>query len=116
MHDVRTIVWLRWKQFRDDLVYGLRVLGYESGERIYALYLAALLVFWAFAIGSYALDQAVHIGRLISYSTVATGLEIIPILVLAGQVWVWINSLRSTPLKLSFSDIAFFFTSPFTPV
>jgi hypothetical protein len=116
MHDVRTIVWLRWKQFRDDLVYGLRLLGYESGERLYAFYLAAILLFWAFAIGSYVLDQAVHIGRLISYSTVATGLEIIPILVLAGQVWVWVNSLRSTPLKLTFSDMAYVATSPVNPM
>ena len=116
MHDVRTIVWLRWKLFRDDLVYGLRLLGYESGERIYALYLAALLVFWAFAIGSYLLDQAINVGRLISFSTVATGLEIIPIIVLAGQVWVWVNSLRSTPLKLSFSDMAYVATSPVNPM
>jgi hypothetical protein len=116
MHDVRTIVWLRWKQFRDDLVYGLRLLGYESGERLYALYLAAILLFWAFAIGSYVLDQAVHIGRLMPYSAVATGLEIIPILVLAGQVWVWVNSLRSTPLKLTFSDMAYVATSPVNPM
>lgn len=69
-----------------------------------------------FAIGSYVLDQAIHIGRLISYSSVATGLEIIPILVLAGQVWVWVNSLRSTPLKLSFSDMAYVATSPVNPM
>lgn len=116
MHDVRTIVWLRWKQFRDDLVYGLRLLGYESGERLYALYLAAILLFWAFAIGSYLLDSAIGIGRLISFSTVATGLEIIPIIVLAGQVWVWVNSLRSTPLKLTFEDMAYVATSPVNPL
>jgi hypothetical protein len=116
MHDVRTIVWLRWKLFRDDLVYGLRILGYESGERLYAFYLAAILLFWVFAIGSYVLDQAINIGRLIDYSTVAAGLEIIPIIVLAGQVWVWINSLRSTPLKLSFSDMAYVATSPVNPM
>ena len=116
MHDIRTIVWLRWKQFRDDLVYGLRLLGYESGERIYALYLVGLLAFWAFAIISYSLDQAIHVGRTISFTALAGGLEIIPFLVLIGQVWVWVNSLRSSPLKLSFSDMAYVATSPVNPM
>lgn len=113
--DLRALGWLRWRQFRDDLRYFLRLLGYESGNRGYALYLIAILAFWVFAMSAYTIDQAVLFGRLLepeSYGDIADGLAWA---IFLGQAYVLANALRSTPLKLSFADMAFIAPTTINP-
>jgi hypothetical protein len=115
MDDLRVLAWLRWRQFRDGLVYGLRILGYESGERLYGLYLLALLAFWVLAMGAYTFDQARLLGNVVQPADFANVLVWIPLAVFAGQVYVWVGALRSTPLKLSFADMSYIVGSPVNP-
>lgn len=115
MDDLRVLAWLRWRQFRDGLVYGLRILGYEPGERLYGLYLLGLLGFWVLAMGAYTFDQARLLGNVVQPADFANFLAFIPLAVFAGQVYVLIGALRSTPLKLSFADMAYLVGSPVNP-
>ncbi len=109
------LAWLRWRQLRDGVVYGLRILGYESGERLYGLYLLGLLAFWVLAMGAYTFDQARLLGNIVQPGDFANVLMWIPLAVFAGQVYVWVGALRSTPLKLSFADMAYIVGSPVNP-
>jgi hypothetical protein len=115
LDDLRTLGWLRWRQVRDALVYGLRLLGYESGERVYALYLVGILGFWVFAMFGYAFDRAVGVGTLLTDDGLTGIRQVLPYMVLAGQIWILVGALRSTPLKLTFADMAYVAGSPVNP-
>ncbi len=116
--DVRVLTWLRWKQFKDDAVYWLRVLGgYDPTARsllqnIYVLYLLAIVGFWLFTMWAFAVDTARTIGSNVSPGDFDSLLEALPLAVLIVQIWSMVMALRSTPLKLSFADMAYVAGSP----
>jgi len=117
MLDTRALIWLRWRQFKDTAIYWLRVLGYQANERslsqnLYVLYLLAIGAFWLYTVGGFALTSAVNIGKAMSGETVGTILFAVSWGIFLGQIWVLLNALRSTPLKLSFSDMAWVAASP----
>jgi hypothetical protein len=117
MRDFRVLLWLRWRQFRDGLVYWMRVLGYDPKstgffERLYPLYLLVIGGFWVFAMWGWGHDNAVNIGSNIHPTTLADLLNAIPPAVLILQVFVIVVALRSTPLKLSFADMSYVAGSP----
>lgn len=120
MHDLRALGWLRWKQFKDGAVYWLRVLGYQPKDatflqQMYVVYLLAIGAFWVFAMWAFSFDAASGFGAFLannSPGTLGSFLEVVPPLVLLLQVYVMVNALRSTPLKLSFADMAYVAGAP----
>ncbi len=117
MRDLRVLFWLRWRQFKDDAVYWLRVLGYDPREkaltqRIYVLYLLGIASFWAFAMWAFAYDSATSLGRSLPPAALADVLQAVPLVVIAIQVLALMGALSSTPLKLTFADIAYVAASP----
>lgn len=120
LHDLRLLAWLKFKQFQDSAVYWLRVLGYQSGEqslssRLYVVYLAGIGLIWVGAMGSWAFEQANAIGTFLPYSSLVGILQVIPVIVLILQVYFMVAALRSTPLKLSFADMAYVAGAPINP-
>jgi hypothetical protein len=120
MRDLQAIFWLRWRQFRDGAIYWLRVLGYQPGEKsfsqqIYVLYLAGIGLLWFGTVWTWAFDQANLIGSFMPLMNLAGLLVVIPVIGLLAQVWVFQNALRSTPLKLSFADMAYVAGAPISP-
>ena len=117
MHDLRVLFWLRWRQFKDDAVYWLRVLGYDPREkaltqRIYVLYLLGIAAFWCVAMWAFAYDSAVTLGRSLSNDALAGLMQGVPVAVVVIQVLALMNALSSTPLKLTFADIAYVAAAP----
>ncbi|MGQ9907704.1 MAG: hypothetical protein ACUVS2_02600 [Candidatus Flexifilum sp.] len=115
--DLRTVGWLRWRQFRDDAVYWLRVLGYQPHEKafsqqLYVLYLALFGLIWVVAMFGYLADSARFIARLIGPDGVAGAAAILSWAILIGQIVVLAAALSSTPLKLTFADMAYLAASP----
>ncbi len=119
-HDLHLITWLRLKQFQDSAIYWLRVLGYQSGEqtlssRLYVVYLAGIGLIWVGAMGSWGFEQANTIGAFLPNTALIGLLQGIPIVVLLLQVYFMVTALRSTPLKLSFADMAYVAGAPINP-
>ncbi len=120
MRDIPAVLWLRWRQFRDSAVYWLRVLGYQPNEKslsqnLYVVYLGGIGLLWFAAMWTFVYDSANNLGLLLPLTSLAGLLQILPILGLAIQVYVMVNALRSTPLKLSFADMAYLAGSPISP-
>jgi hypothetical protein len=120
MRDIPAVLWLRWRQFRDSAVYWLRVLGYQPNEKslsqnLYVVYLGGIGLLWFGAMWTFVYDTANTFGQLLPLNALAGLLQILPILGLAVQVYVIVNALRSTPLKLSFADMAYLAGSPISP-
>lgn len=118
--DVQTLSWLRWKQFQDGAVYWMKVLGYQPtgrswSGRIYLMYLLGIGAIWLGTVGSWVFDQANTLGKLITTTTLIDMLILIPPLILIGQIYVMVTALRSTPMKLSFADMAYIASSPVNP-
>lgn len=120
LHDLRILFWLRRRQFLDSAVYWMRLLGYQTGEpgessimqRIYVVYLLGIGSIWFFAMWAFGFDMATSVGGSMAPETLAQLLDIIPQAVLVVQVFAMIMALRSTPLKLSFADMAYVAGSP----
>ncbi len=117
MRDLQLVAALRWRQFREDAVYWLRTVGYEPGnhsfsQRIYVLYLLLIGLFWVGSMLSWGYEQATFFGRQFTPDTLAGWLAALPWVVLVIQVSALTLALRSTPLKLSFPDIAYVVGSP----
>ncbi|MCY4021980.1 MAG: hypothetical protein OXF32_00855 [Anaerolineaceae bacterium] len=115
--DLRILFGLRWRQFRSGAVFWLRLLGYDAQasswmQRVYVLYLLGIGSIWFFAMWAWGHDLALSIGESMAPQTLAQLLERIPPAVLLLQVWAMMASLRSTPLKLSFPDMAWIVGSP----
>lgn len=115
--DLRLLFWLRWRQFRDNAVYWLRLLGYDPKEKaltqnIYILYLLGIGSIWVFAMWAWFYDSASHIGSSLDSETLYNILTMLPYTVLVVQVFAMVVALRSTPLKLSFADMAYVAGSP----
>lgn len=117
VRDFRVLFGLRWRQFKDSAVYWLRVLGYEPGGRAlmqagYVLYLAGIGALWLLMMWGWAYSQAEGIANNLAPATVVDLLNLLPVIVLVAQVWTMVGALRSTPLKLSFPDMAYIAGSP----
>ncbi len=115
--DLRILFGLRWRQFRSGAVYWLRLLGYDSQarswmQRVYVLYLLGIGSIWFFAMWAWGHDIAMSVGQSLAPQSLAEFLQRIPPAVLLLQVWAMMASLRSTPLKLSFADMAWVVGSP----
>lgn len=115
--DLRILFGLRWRQFRSGAVFWLRLLGYDAQasswmQRIYVLYLLGIGSIWVFAMWAWGHDLALSIGQSLAPQTLAQMLEAIPQGVLLLQTWAMMASLRSTPLKLSYPDMAWIVGSP----
>lgn len=118
-NNLRTLAWLRWKQFRDEAVYWMRVLGYTSDKsmsaRLYPLYLLGIGLVWFGTVWTWAFDQANIVGALLTGDALTSILNTLPVLALIGEIYVLIVALNSTPLKLSFADMAYIAGSPVNP-
>lgn len=119
MRDVQSLFWLRWRQFKDTAVYWLRVLGYRPqdaslSQNLYVLYLILIGIFWLYTVGAWVFDVASGIGKLIAPSTSGELLVGFTWATLIVQVYVMVNALQSTPLKLSFADMAYIAGAPIT--
>lgn len=119
MDDVRSLFWLRQQQFKDTAVYWLRVLGYRPqdaslSQNFYVLYLALIGLFWVYTVGVFIFDAASGLGSLIEPSAAADLLVGFTVVTLVLQVYVMVNALQSTPLKLSFADMAYVAGAPIT--
>jgi hypothetical protein len=117
LSDLRLLFWLRWRQFRDNAVYWLRLLGYDPKEKaltqnLYILYLIGIGSIWIFAMWAWFYDTATHIGETLDSATLYQILTALPYTVLAVQVFAMVVALRSTPLKLSFADMAYIAGTP----
>ena len=117
MRDVQALFWLRWRQFKDTAVYWLRVLGYRPqdasfSQNLYVLYLILIGLFWLYTVGTFTFETAASIGNLLALSTVAELMVGFTWAIFVLQVYVIINALNSTPLKLSFADIAYVAGAP----
>ncbi len=115
--DLRTLFWLRWRQFQDGAVYWLRVLGYQSGEssfmqNMYIVYLLGIGGIWLFTMWAWGYDMATSLGTTMEPAARASILNVLPIGVFVVQILAMIVALRSTPLKLSFADMAYVAGSP----
>ena len=115
--DLRILFGLRWRQFRSGAVYWLRLLGYDSQarswmQRVYVLYLLGIGSIWFFAMWAWGYEGASALGQSLERQSLADFLQRIPPAVLLLQVWAMMASLRSTPLKLSFADMAWIVGSP----
>ncbi len=120
MSDIWALLWLRWRQFQDAAIYWLRVLGYQSKDasfsgKMYIVYLLAIGAFWVVAMWAWGADQANTLGKLLTPGGLIQFLNIIPYLVLVTQIYVMIVALQSSPLKLSFADMAYVAGSPISP-
>ncbi len=117
MGDIRALIWLRWRQFKDTAIYWFRVLGYQPNERafsqnLYVVYLLLIFAFWIYTVGGFVLTSAVTIGAYILPSDVSNLLVRGSQGIFLAQVWVIMTALRSTPIKLSFADMAWVASSP----
>ncbi len=117
MRDVQSLFWLRWRQFKDTAVYWLRVLGYRPqdasfSQNLYVLYLILIGLFWLYTVGTFTFETAASIGKLLALSTVGELLVGFTWVIFVVQVYVIINALQSTPLKLSFADISYIAGAP----
>jgi hypothetical protein len=119
-NDLRVLGWLRWKQFQDEAVYWLRVLGYQPdngslSSRAYILYLFGICGIWVGAMWTWAHDQAHALGGLLNGASLSDALMVLPFIMLGLQVFVMMVALNSTPLKLTFEDISYIAGSPISP-
>ena len=117
LHDLRVMFWLRWRQFLDGAVYWLRLLGYDPtvssiSQKIYIIYLLAIGSIWVFAMWAWGYDTVTFLGENLPPQALGQILEAIPLVVLVVQVFAMVIALRSTPLKLSFADMAYVAGSP----
>ncbi len=117
MRDVQSLFWLRWRQFKDTAVYWLRVLGYRPqdasfSQNLYVLYLILIGMFWLYTVGTFTFETAASIGKLLALSTVGELLVGFTWVIFVVQVYVIVNALQSTPLKLSFADISYIAGAP----
>jgi hypothetical protein len=117
VRDFPLLAWLRWRQWRSSALYWLRTLGYDPQrqnfiDRLYALYLILFGLVWVTTVGIAAVSQAAGIGRSLPPEIAAAMLGGIPWLVIAVAIWFLIRALRSSPVLLSFPDIAYVAASP----
>lgn len=115
--DFGALISLRWRQFRDDARYWLRVLGYQSNDesfaqKMYVFYLALIGLIWLYTVGGWVLQQAYEIGGTLSTAQIGDVLVILSYVPLIGLALALSAALRSTPLKLTFPDIAYVAGSP----
>jgi hypothetical protein len=112
IQDINALFWLRRRQFHDTAIYWLRVLGYRSqdaslSQNLYVLYLVLIGIFWLYTVAAFVYDAAAGAGRFIAPMTAGELLVGFTWAVLLVQVYVMINALQSTPLKLTFADMAY---------
>lgn len=117
MRDFRLLAWLRWRQWRSSALYWLRTLGYDPQrqgfiDRLYALYLIVFGVVWVLGVGAAAVHQAAAIGRSLPLTMTQAFLSALPWLFIAGAIYLFVRALRSSPVLLSFPDMAFVAASP----
>jgi hypothetical protein len=115
--DLRLLLWLHWKQLRSKVRDGLRVLGYEPekrsfSERVYPVYLVLFGAAWLTAVVLTALNQAGTIAKMLGPAMLPGILQALPWLVVALATWSLGQALRSSPLKLTFADMAWVAGSP----
>lgn len=115
--DVRTVGWLRWRQFRDDAVYWLRVLGYQPGDKalsqqFYVIYLLIFGLIWVAAMFAYFGDMAARLADTLTPAALPDVFTGLSWAIAIGQAYVIGAALRSTPLKLTFPDMAYLAASP----
>jgi hypothetical protein len=117
MRDFSLLAWLRWRQWRSSALYWLRTLGYDPQrqnfiDRLYALYLILFGIVWIIVVGIAAVSQAAGLGRSVPPEVAAALVAAMPWLVIAATIWFLLRALRSSPVLLSFPDIAYVAASP----
>jgi hypothetical protein len=123
MQDIRVLTWLRWKQWLDVAVYWLRVLGYQPPEKgenawvgnLYILYLLGIGVLWFGTMWSWVYESAQSLSLLMSTDIRANFEMIIALVWFVTGIAAIITALNSSPLKLSFQDMAYIVASNVNP-
>jgi len=112
VHDLRLLVWLRWRHAWARADYWASLAGADLssasvGERIYLFYLALLFGGWSLVMMAAASNGAATVGADIGQSAwgaLAPMALVFPSLLLGA---FGARALRSSPVKLTFSDIAY---------
>ena len=117
MIEARALLWLRWRQFQGGLHFWLAALDYDTRNhsllnRLYSLYLFAIVVGWMAIMWSYAAGAALAIASGLPFSlreTVASGLPPLVAVLLGVAIAL---AFRSSPFRLSLPDTAYVAGSP----
>ncbi|OUO90917.1 hypothetical protein B5F40_05510 [Gordonibacter sp. An230] len=114
MGDAALLLWLRARHARTALGGVLRLFGtgMEKGERIYLLYLAAVMGVWATLMGAWLVASAADAFALLGAQTVCSAAR--GALASCGLAFfaAGAQGLRTPPLRLSHADVAYVAASP----
>ncbi len=111
------LIWLRWKQMQGNFNYWLRLIDYDTRDRdimnrAYGLYLVLFMSWWTAVMLAIAADFITQIAGALPATTVQSVVTFAPAVVFIGQAVLIMLKLRSSPFKLSSSDMAYVGGSP----
>jgi hypothetical protein len=119
MRETLLLLWLRWRHTQEELIYWLRSgLYYDprkrtTAERLYGLYVLVLIVV-VFLLPGWVelLATAAAAGHALSPHVRVQILGALPAGILCGQALLAMAALRSSPLKLTYPDMAYVAGAP----
>lgn len=108
--DLRLLLWLRARHARSTINRALHLLGVgvEAGgrtERLYQPYAVGLMVAWAVIMWSWLLDTMVEGFALAGAAAAELAVQVALAACALALVWIGVNGLRTSPLKLTHADI-----------
>jgi hypothetical protein len=123
IQDMRVLTWLRWKQWRDSLIYWLRVLGYQPPDKgenawvgnLYIVYLLGIGVIWFGTMWAWVYESAQSLSLLMSAETRMSFETLVALIWFVASMGAITAAINSSPLKLSFADMAYIATSNVNP-
>lgn len=113
MTNLRYLLWLERKRLGEVVAYVLRIFGVDRDDStLYAMYVGAFFVLWAFTVWAYLLQQIEFISRNLSDDVTTVSTMAMPLIIFMA-LWIYlILSLRESPLKMSAPDLVMVATSP----
>ena len=110
LEGLRPLIWLHRKRLVYQVSYWLRALGYDTSDksfshRVYGWYLLGFGIFWVYTMWAVALNTISGIGTFFPLEAQANLGSGYPWLVAFLQLYLIVNALRSSPLKLRFEDM-----------
>lgn len=111
--DLRTISWAEWKNTRANLIYWMRVLGWDpTSSGFYRAYFLLFWAFWVFSMWQYTLGTFSRITPAIPRDSLQQLFDGMPILMLVATLLFFAFLLRRSPLQLSAPEMEMVVSSP----
>ena len=111
--DVLILLWAEGKRLKGDLVYWIKLLGYDPTSSVmYRVYFFLFWAFWLVTAWSTAVQQIYPVSQSLTREAITSLLGLVPNGVLALQVLYFAQLLRDPPLKLSSPDMTHVAASP----